>query len=206
MKELRYNIEQSVRVSESDGKRYLSGYAAVFNSKSRLIYERGKFFYECISPRAFDNVLQSGDLDVVMTFNHKQDSVIGRTTSGTLTLAVDEVGLRFTVEVPNTTLGNDTYEMVQRGDYNQCSFTFSIPEGGDKWSRDDSGDAIRTVNEISRLYDVCICSVNGAYAETNVEAEYAARCIAELDKDEAVDESEVHRKRRYLEYLKIKNR
>ena len=48
-----------------------------------------------------------------MCFNHNTDSILARTTSGTLRLEVDDVGLRFAFEAPNTTLGSDMLELVR---------------------------------------------------------------------------------------------
>ena len=175
------NSDVSIRSLEEDGKRYFVGYAAVFNQRSKLIAEGGKIFYEYIERGAFDEVLQREDLDVKLTFNHKKDMIMGRSKSGTLTLSVDETGLFFRAEVPNTTLGNDTWEMVQRGDYPDCSFVFTIKEN--RWERDSEGNAIHYVKRVAGLYDVAIC-VDGAYEQTTVGAEYA-RAIEEL---EAADE------------------
>lgn len=171
--------DYSVRGLEEDGKRYLQGYAAVFNSRSRLIAERGRVFYEYIEREAFDDVLERGDLDVLLTFNHKFDQIMGRTKSGTLELRTDETGLFFKAEVPNTSLGNDTWEMVQRGDYPDCSFVFTIEK--DRWERDAEGNPIHFVERVNGLYDVAIC-VNGAYEQTSVSAEYA-RAIEELEEE-----------------------
>jgi HK97 family phage prohead protease len=52
--------------------------------------------------------------DVIMVFNHDISGVLARTTSGTLKLSVDDTGLRFEFEAPETTLGNDMLELVGR--------------------------------------------------------------------------------------------
>lgn len=179
--------ELQIRAMEEEGKRYFTGYAAVFNSKSRLLAERGKVFYEILENTAFDDVLERGDMDVVLTFNHKRDMIMGRTKSGTLTLGKDEKGLYFRSEVPNTTLGNDTWEMVQRGDYPDCSFVFTV--GKNRWEKDPDGTPLHIVERVSGLYDVAIV-VDGAYESTVVGAEYS-RAIDDLEKeDEDTDESE----------------
>jgi uncharacterized protein len=188
MKEQRINgkAQISTRVSEDGKKKYLTGYAAVFNSRSRLIYERTspndrteKFFYEEILPGAFDSVMSDENMDVVATFNHKSDSILGRTSSGTLKLNVDETGLHFDVEVPDTSLGNDVFVMVQRGDFNQCSFSFTVGSEGEKW-RKEGNVLIRSINSIDNLFDVCIAAINGAYAETTVSADYVASRTSDL--------------------------
>ncbi len=86
-------------------------------------------------------------------------------------LSTDDVGLRFVVEVPNTTLGNDTYELVSRGDLFENSFAFIVKEDEehDNPDKEDPVKKIRIINKIARLYDVSIV-VNGAYANTAVIA------------------------------------
>lgn len=159
----------SFRAVEEDGKRYLEGYASVFGKRSKPIYEDGKLFYEIIDRSAFDEVLAQEDLNVKLVFNHNGRDLLGRTKSGTLDLSTDETGLKFRALVPQTTLGNDVYELVSRGDLAECSFAFAIKKGDDVWTRDDNGDNVRTINKVARLYDVAIV-VDGAYANTDVFA------------------------------------
>lgn len=70
-----------------------------------------------------------------MCFNHNTDSILARTTSGTLRLEVDDVGLRFAFEAPNTTSGSDMLELVRRGDISKCSFRFGVEQ--DEWQYAD---------------------------------------------------------------------
>lgn len=175
-----------IRALEEGGKRYFTGYAAVFNSKSRLLAEGGRVFYEFIERGAFDEALQREDLDVKLTFNHNKQQIMGRTKSGTLTVNADETGLFFRGEVPNTTLGNDTWEMVQRGDYPDCSFVFTIKDN--RWERDSDGTPIHIVERVAGLYDVAIC-VDGAYESTSVSAELS-RAVEEMAEEEVKEEEE----------------
>ena len=82
--------------TESQSK-VISGYAAVFNSRTSI----GDFFDEVIAPGAFARTL-SENSDVRALFNHNWDNVLGRTKNGTLKLEEDERGLKFEVELPNT--------------------------------------------------------------------------------------------------------
>ncbi|MBO1287610.1 phage major capsid protein [Streptomyces sampsonii] len=99
----------------ADGARKLGGYAVVFNSPTLI-----GTFTESIAPGAWTN---TGD-DVLATWNHNPDNVLGRTRSGTLTLAVDSIGVRYDVKLPDTELGRSVYELVKRGDVFGSSFTF----------------------------------------------------------------------------------
>jgi len=144
----------------ADGeKRTIAGYAAVFNSNSE---DLGGFI-ETIAPGAFDAVM--GD-DVRALVNHDESKVLARTKAGTLRLDLDETGLRYEFDVPNTTYGNDLLESVNRGDISQSSFGFSVDE--DEWERGMNGaKARRTITKVSRLYDVSPVTYP-AYPDTSV--------------------------------------
>ncbi|MFC8568775.1 phage major capsid protein [Streptomyces sp. NPDC057245] len=117
----------------ADGARKLSGYAVVFNSPTLI-----GTFTESIAPGAWTN---TGD-DVLATWNHNPDNVLGRTRSGTLTMTVDSIGVRYDVDLPDTELGRSVHELVKRGDVYGSSFTFIAD--AEEW--DYSGDtAHRTV-------------------------------------------------------------
>jgi hypothetical protein len=164
------NPEQiSFRAFEEEGKRYLEGYASIFEQRSKPIFENNKLFTEVVKRQAFDDILKSENLNVILTFNHDRGKVMARTKSGTLQLSTDERGLRFKAEVPNTTLGNDVYELVKRGDLFENSFGFIVKPGDEQWTRDLSGETTHVINKISRLYDVSVV-VDGAYANTEIIA------------------------------------
>jgi HK97 family phage prohead protease len=138
--------------------RLVSGYAAVFNQLSRNL----GWFREKIEPGAFDNVLEN---DVVALFNHEPNLILARTISKTLKLSVDERGLKYEFEAPNTTAGNDLVVSLERGDIQHSSFSFSIEK--EKWEEDEEAGEIRTVLEVKRLYDVSPV-VFPAYTQTDV--------------------------------------
>lgn len=172
MRKFTRNIETdeiSFRAFEEEGKRYLSGYASVFNVRSKPIFENNKLFYEIVDPRAFDEVLSNPNLDVIYNVNHNNGSIMGRTKSGTLKLSTDKKGLRFICEVPNTTVGADVYELVSRGDLYECSFAFSVKNSDEVWTKDEDGNNVRTIKKIAKLYDVSTV-YSGAYASTDVFA------------------------------------
>ncbi|MEU3074287.1 phage major capsid protein [Streptomyces laurentii] len=112
---------------DANGVRKLSGYAVVFNSPTTI-----GAFTESIAPNAWSN---AGD-DVLATWNHNPDNVLGRTRSGTLKLNVDSTGIHYVVELPDTELGRSVHELVKRGDVFGSSFTFIAD--ADEW--DYSGD------------------------------------------------------------------
>jgi HK97 family phage prohead protease len=155
--EQRY-LPMPVEIRAEGEKRTVSGYAAVFEQLSQNL----GWFREKIARGAFDNVL---DNDVVALFNHDSNHVLARTISKTLQLSVDDTGLRYEFEAPNTTSGNDLIEMLKRGDVQHSSFSFSIED--QKWEQDDELGEIRTVLKVKRLYDVSPV-VMPAYKQTDV--------------------------------------
>ncbi|MFD2911331.1 HK97 family phage prohead protease [Jeotgalibacillus terrae] len=151
----------------------VTGYAAVFNSKTSI----GDYFEEVIEPGAFSRTL-SENQDIRALFNHNWDHVLGRTKSGTLRLEEDERGLRFEIELPNTSLGRDLAESMQRGDINQCSFGFYIEEGKEMW--DYTADpALRTILEVE-LYEISIVSIP-AYEETEASLVRSKQLDSEVE-------------------------
>lgn len=152
----------AIRQAE-DGKpsRTITGYASKFETWSEPIYG---WFREQIARGAFDKTDMN---DVIMVFNHDISGILARSTSGTLKLSVDKVGLRFEFDAPETTLGNDMLELVRRGDISKCSFKFVVET--DEWRYADDKNGLeydeRTVKAISRLYDVSLVTYP-AYKDT----------------------------------------
>ena len=111
--------------------------------------------------------------DVIMCFNHNIDSILARTTSGTLTISTDDEGLRFEFDAPATTMGNDMLELVRRGDISKCSFKFTVEE--DEWRYADKDNGLeydeRTIRRIGKLYDVSLV-VYPAYSDTEASVRH----------------------------------
>ena len=158
-------------------KRSIEGYAAVFNSESE---DMG--FIEIIHPQAItqDTINNS---DIFALFNHSDDRPLARSKNGEggLSLEIDEKGLKYTFEAPNTTVGNDLLELVANGVINKSSFAFTVPQGGDDWEvKDDK--LVRHIYKIDKLYDVSPVLVP-AYQETScttLDNEYE-KMLEEID-------------------------
>ena len=186
--------------TDEEGKEYIVGYGSVFNYKSKIITEyvaserEYRTFYEVIETGAFDRVLSSNP-DIVISKDHDFKNILGRTTSGTLKLDVDEKGLRYTVLIPDTSLGRDTKEMIMRGDYFESSFIFTVNAANERWEKDnETGIWVRYIKEVEGLYDVCICSYRGAYSGTDIEV--AQRSLEDVMKNTLeLDEVELQKER-----------
>lgn len=126
----------------------IAGYAAVFNKRSDLL---GGFFVELIAPGAFDDVLAQ---DTRGLFNHDPNYLLGRTTSGTLRLSVDERGLAYEIDTPDTlTIRDLVVAPIARGDMSGSSFAMRVAPGGDTWHEED-GVVVRTIYKVAELRDV----------------------------------------------------
>lgn len=126
------------------------GYAAVFNSASQLLGEGNRSFIETIRPGAFKELLASADCRG--RYNH--DAILGRTKAGTCRIAEDAVGLRYEIDLPDTTAGRDVAESIRRGDVDGSSFAFRIQPSGESWKMGDGGIAQREITKVSELLDV----------------------------------------------------
>lgn len=139
-----------VRAAEVEGQpTKIVGYASVFDSRSELI---GGSFREVIKPGAFDDVLND---DVRALFNHDPNFILGRSTAGTLALSVDDKGLRYEIDAPQTqTIRDLVVAPMQRGDITASSFGFRVARDGERWYQDEDGVVVREISRFSRLLDV----------------------------------------------------
>lgn len=124
-----------------------TGHAAVFGQYADLGTN-----LENLDAHAFDTVLDDPATDVRALFNHNPDMLLGRQAAGTLKLGTDTQGLAFEISIPNTQLGNDLRELVDRQDIDGASFAFMPGEA--TWSRSEDGRPVQTHMSVARLLDV----------------------------------------------------
>jgi len=124
------------RAVETDGKRSIEAYFAVFGD----VYEIWPGATESFDSHAFDGTV-SGDVRCLV--DHEPSKVLGRTKSGTLALSIDSYGLKGVVEINEKDQDAlNLYARVQRGDVTQCSVGFDIlredytlnPDGTQHWT------------------------------------------------------------------------
>ena len=120
----------------------------------------GGQFTETIARGAFASSL-AAQRDVLALRDHDNSKLLGRSSSGTLSLADTPEGLSFTLSLPATQLGDETLELARRGDLKGCSFGFSVPKGGDEWRGDE-----RTLRNIN-LHEISVVAVP-AYGGTSL--------------------------------------
>jgi HK97 family phage prohead protease len=181
----------------ANGARTISGYFATFNTLSDDLGG----FVERIKPGAFTQSLRDNP-EVLCLYNHNSDLILGRVSSGTLSVSEDSIGLRFNVTLPDTTYANDLVTLMERGDVAACSFAFNVGEDGDTWEI-ISDKLVRTLVSV-RLYEgsivgspaypntvadlrSCPVALRGKLNVRNLDAEQGS----EVDPDDDGDEDDI---------------
>lgn len=165
--------EFELRDDSEQNNHLIEGYALKFDTWS----ENLGGFKETITRKALDNTDFS---DVRALFNHNADHVLARSSAGTLNLDIDDVGLKFSFQVPKTTYGQDLLENIRNGNVNQCSFGFRLAKNGDEFSFDEEERIYkRSLNAIDKIVDVSVVTYP-AYKDTEVGP--ALRSIDKIEK------------------------
>ena len=174
--------------------RRLKGYAVKYDSRSSHYIAPAT--RERISKTAFARSLGSGT-DVRFLYEHKAENLLGRTSSGTLSLRSDDDGLGFDLQLPDTQLGRDVFELTKRGDIRGMSFGFVCREDsfGKEFDEDEFGDStednciVRTVRsadliEVSAVSEPAYESSSVLarhFVADNIEARAKAFALANLN-------------------------
>jgi len=143
------NIQNQIKRSSEDS-RTVEGLAVVFNSDS---VDMG--FIERISPNAItEDTINNSDIFAYLDHNSDRGVLArSRNGNGTLKLWLEEDGLHYRFEAPNTALGDELLSYLSRGEINNSSFAFTVAKDGDVWEM-RNGKHYRTINNINRLFDV----------------------------------------------------
>ena len=167
----RENREFAPHIAEGENSRRVERYAIVFNQRSRVLYdkEKKKFFVEVIEPRAITKELLDS-CDIKFLFNHDNNHMLGRSTFGygSLSYEIDDYGVKFSIELPNTSDGNDVLELIRRGDIFGCSFAFKYDKDGVVDVK-KNGENLRTIIKFASIHDFSIV-VDPAYWGTFVSS------------------------------------
>lgn len=179
------SFELTSTISED---KVISGLAIPINSRSALLGD----FYEIISPSAVNDQLILNN-DVRLLYDHDPSfGSLGRSKygEGTLHLSIEDDGLHFECQLPDTSFGKMVYEGLRRNEIDAVSFGFYV--GEDNWEQNLDGTYTRTILSIDKLVECSILDVAPAYSSTEValrsleefkqqEEEKKAQIIAKLD-------------------------
>lgn len=187
--------------------RTVEGYAIVFGVPSVPLYDDGtETLREVIAPEAVTRELLDAS-DIKLTMFHNREIILGRSRNGSGTLAydIDERGVRFSCELPDTANGNEALSAVRRGDISGCSFAFSCAYSDpqcvtvERSTRADGGtDITATVRAISKIYDFTLAA-DPAYEQTDVsvreaiaQSQVPAETPAEVPEEESNEQNNLN--------------
>jgi HK97 family phage prohead protease len=165
----------------------IGGYAAMFERVSQNLGG----FVEVVERSFFNKSRGDGWPDVMARYNHDDNMLLGTSGAGTLQLSLDETGLDYLVDPPQSRA--DVVELVQRGDVRKSSFAFRLPKEGDEWTMSDQGYPLR------RLVTGALVDVAPVNAPAYLDTSAGLRSLAErMDADEtevrsAAEANELHR-------------
>lgn len=175
------DAQKEIRKAEiqSASGRTVSGYAVRFETESVNmgfveVIKRGAITEETIKTS-----------DVFALLNHNENTVLARSNHGvgSLTLRVDNDGVFYEFEAPNTANGDELLEHIKRGEISQSSFAFTVSneDGAETWTKRSDGVIVRQINKIARLYD--ISPVYQPAYESTTCSKRALEKLSELNKD-----------------------
>ena len=159
-------------LSEEGESRRIEGLAIVYESESEVIYDwwEDRSFVEIIHRGAVTEELLASS-DVLALYEHDRSKLLARSTNrvGSLNLTITSEGLRYAFDAPKTQLGEDTLELLRRGDLRASSFLFAVGKGDSRWEQKSDGTWIRHIDHISFLGDVSVVS-QPAYPSSDATA------------------------------------
>lgn len=182
MKETRMNLLAELRAEEPKGEKpedpeqqqpekeeekpddkdnTISGYALKFGTESKDLGG----FVEVIDPQALEGV----DLDnVILLDQHDYSKPLASVKAGTLTLEVDDQGLKFEATIDDSiSYAKDLLANVKNGNVDSMSFRFDIDDGSDEF-KTDGEKTVRTIKQIKDLFEVSTVTLP-AYDDSEVD-------------------------------------
>jgi uncharacterized protein len=135
--------EIETRADAPAGSRRISGYALKFNQA----YDMGPFTEE-IRSGALNGAAMD---DVLALFNHDMNIILARTSSRTLELRIDDIGVHYSFEAPKSPNGDNILESIRRGDVRQSSWSW-LGAKSDWETR--NGKQHRSITSVAHVVDV----------------------------------------------------
>ena len=185
--------------ARENGSRTVSGYGSVFNSQSEDLG-----FIETIDPNAItDETIKRSD--VFATLNHDMDKILARCKygSGSLELKCDDKGLYYRFDAPNTDLGDELLEYLNRGEIDSSSFAFTVKR--DEWTKGDDGKTHRRILEIDQVFDIspvfCAAYPEAICQKRNKPSDYADK-INKLEKRDMDNKEKLNQLEEEIKKLK----
>lgn len=131
----------------------VEGYATTFEPYSMgTDIASGAECFELIDRHAFDKADMS---DVILRYDH-EGMVYARSKNKTLTLSIDDHGLKVTADLSSTEASRAMYDAIDKGLVDQMSFAFSYDDENVEY---DKKTRTRTFKRIKKVYDVSPVSI-----------------------------------------------
>lgn len=169
--------------------RTITGYAILFNTPSAPLWsDEDSEAREVIAPEAITKEVLDG-CDIKFTMFHDRQLILARSKSGsgTLLYSIDEKGVAFEFDAPNTADGDKALELVRRGDLSGCSFAFTTrywdSDFVERTAKVVNGSTLitYTVKAVTGIYDFTLAA-DPAYPDTSVEAREFTAGLREVGK------------------------
>ena len=182
-----------------DEKMIVEGYAIVFDEET-LIGDEERGFIEVIDKNALAN---TNVKDVPFKYNHNDTTLIlARTRNGSLSLEVDEKGLKIRAELIDTTSNVDIYKSIVAGLLDKMSFAFTVKS--QSWDRSGKIPK-RTITAIDRLFDVSVVDLP-AYDQTSIQASARSLELVETELKALDDAENLERRQVLAKRIKLKTK
>lgn len=197
-KETRFSSIET-RSDGENNKMIVEGYAIVFDEET-LIGDENRGFIEVIDRNA---LAETNMKDVPFKYNHNDVTLIlARTRNGSLSLEVDDKGLKIRAELIDTTSNVDIYKSIVAGLLDKMSFAFTVKS--QSWDRSGKIPK-RTITAIDRLFDVSVVDLP-AYDQTSIQASSRSLDLVETELKALDDAENLERRTVIAKRIKIKTK
>ena len=197
-KETRFSSIET-RSDDENKKMIVEGYAIVFDEET-LIGDEERGFIEVIDKGALASTNMK---DVPFKYNHNDVTLIlARTRNGSLSLEVDEKGLKIRAELIDTTSNVDIYKSIVAGLLDKMSFAFTVKS--QSWDRSGKIPK-RTITAIDRLFDVSVVDLP-AYDQTSIQASARSLELVETELKALDDAENLERRQVLAKRIKLKTK
>ena len=206
-----FDVSRFERRTEDSGEKVVEGYATTFNQPYELwrdTWDGNTYvFLEQVDARAFDNTDMS---DVIMQYNH-EGRVFARTGNNTLALDPDAHGLHIRADLGGTEIGRQLFEEIEGGYTDKMSFGFRVSKDKREETEERNEETgvrtvtvLRTILEISKLYDVSAVSLPANDATSISARNYCEGVIAEIKEEFLAREKRERQKRKIRLLMEVK--
>ena len=178
-------FETRVEEKQEGGKKLvLRGYPILFNTETS-VYD---YWYGEVRETILPTALEGTDLTnvyLITGHNIEPDKVLGRNGIN-MRMEVDETGLFFECELPNTQHARDIYNLIESGLVDGMSFGFRCSDEVNQETM------TRTITHIDELFEITITPFP-AYKEASVIVQKQRQATEDAEKQKAEEDAEKQR-------------